>query len=132
MISSRNVNPEFDYVRLESYSGLSKKVLKKTRHENIEEAITDVVRNVPGGEFLMNAKLYVIDGKYFAVEGDVWGTDHEEIKGFQVGDLVQWRVLTVRKTGRITSLVDADDCMVIPEGEEKAERVPYDKLVKLE
>ena len=132
MISSRNVDPNLDYVRLESYSGLSKKVLKKSRHETVEEAVTDVVRDVPGGEFIMNAKLYSIGGKYYAVEGDIWGTDREEMKGFEVGDLVQWRVLTVRKQGRIASLVDGENCMVIPEGSDKGELVNYDKLVKLE
>jgi hypothetical protein len=132
MISSRNVDSDLNYVRLESYSGLSRRVLKKSRHENMEEAISDVVRDVPGGEFLMNAKMYLIRGKYFAVEGDVWGTERNEMKGFATGDRVQWKVLTVRKVGRIAGLVDDEHCMVICDGNERAERVRYDQIVKLD
>jgi hypothetical protein len=73
MISNRNVDSKMDYVLIKNYVGGSKKELKRYKGKTIEEAIDKVVKATPGGEFLKNVKLYVIDSKYYAVEGDVWG-----------------------------------------------------------
>ncbi|MBI3503060.1 MAG: hypothetical protein HY063_14835 [Bacteroidetes bacterium] len=52
------------------------------RNESIQQAVDAVVKKVDGGEYLMNAKIWLIirsgggfvpDRYYYAVEGDVWG-----------------------------------------------------------
>lgn len=73
MISNRNVDSNFEYSVISNYAGGSKAELKKSKATTIEEAINRTVRNVPGGEFVMNARIYIVKDKYFAVEGDVWG-----------------------------------------------------------
>jgi len=131
MISNRNVDTRFEYEQLRSYVGLSKKELKKSRNESIEEAVDRTVKSVPGGEFMMNAKLYQVNGAYYAVEGDVWGNSKEEMKGFETGDLVQWTNNLITKKGRISGLVNSEECMVKEEGEGKSVMVKYSKLVKV-
>ena len=73
MISNRNVDSKMDYVLIKNYAGSSKKELKRNKDVSIEKAIDKVVKATPGGEFLKNVRIYIVDGKYYAVEGDVWG-----------------------------------------------------------
>ncbi len=73
MISNRNIDRSLNYKPLLNYAGGSKRELKKSRCTSLQEAVDKTVKKVPNGEFLMNVKLYLIKGKYFAVEGDVWG-----------------------------------------------------------
>ncbi len=77
MVSNRNVDSQTNYVLIKNYVGGSKKELKKARYTSMEDAVDAVVRTTTGGEFMKNAKVYLIrkgDKKvYFAVEGDVWG-----------------------------------------------------------
>ncbi|MBW7868881.1 MAG: hypothetical protein H3C31_11200 [Brumimicrobium sp.] len=100
IVSTRNIDSSIDYVPLKSYSGGSKNELRKTVGINLKEAVNNNLRTVPGGEYIMNAKFYIYRGKYYAVEGDVWGmktkvseTGDEavEYRGFRVGDKVLWR-----------------------------------------
>ena len=60
MISNRNVDPKLDYSLLSSYSGGSQRELKKSKAITIEDAVDQTVRKVPGGEFLMNTKLFKV------------------------------------------------------------------------
>lgn len=73
IVSTRNIQSSEKYVLLTTYSGGNKKELRKSQCKTIQEAINKTVKSVPGGEYLMNAKVYSIDSEYFAVEGDVWG-----------------------------------------------------------
>ena len=80
MISDRNVDSKADYVLLKSYAGGSnkevKKALKKTKATTLDQAVDETVRNVAGGEFLKNVKVYGVKKKknmYLVVEGAVWG-----------------------------------------------------------
>jgi hypothetical protein len=76
MVSTRNIDPNLDYSLISTYSGGSKRELKKSRAKSIEDAIDQTVKKVPGGEFAMNVKIYTvrkINREYIAVEGDVWG-----------------------------------------------------------
>lgn len=76
MISNRNIDTKENYVLIERYVNDSKREIKKSKAKTIEEAIDKTVKNVNGGEFIKNAKIYMIQKKnkyYFAVEGDVWG-----------------------------------------------------------
>lgn len=80
MISNRNVDSKMEYKLIKNYVGGSKREFRKHKGKSLEEAIDNVVRSVPGGEFLKNVKIYHIDGKYYAVEGDIWGFPIEENK----------------------------------------------------
>ncbi len=73
MVSNRNIDSKMEYVSLKNYTGGSRKELRRYKSESLEGAIDQVVKAVPGGEFLKNVKIYVVNKKYYAVEGDVWG-----------------------------------------------------------
>lgn len=131
MISNRNVNTEFNYMPIKTYAGMSKNELKRIKNESIEEAVDQTVKSVPGGEFIMNAKIYQINGEYFAVEGDVWGNEIGEFRGFKVGNRVRWKSNFKTKTGIITSLLNNVECMVKEDGESGSTKIEYDKLDKI-
>ena len=132
MISNRNVDPTLDYEIISTYSGGSKRELRKTRAITIEDAITQTVKKIPGGEFLMNTKIYIVNDKYFAVEGDVWGVGTNiAYRGFMVGDKVVWKVMGVVKEGTVKSLKDDKTCFVETEDGIIVEK-KYDQISKAE
>jgi hypothetical protein len=134
MISNRNVDPKLNYDVISTYSGGSNKELKKSRAVTIEDAIDQTVRKVPGGEFLMNAKIYLVNLKYLAVEGDVWGIKTNiSYRGFQVGDKVTWKALgnLKFKTGTIKALKNDQSCYIETENGETVEK-KYDDISKSE
>lgn len=113
MISNRNVDTGFEYKVISSYAGGSNTELKKSEATSIEDAIDQTVRNVPGGEFIMNAQIYVIKDKYFAVEGDVWGQkENANHLGFSIGDTVTWKEWGNYKTGTIKAFKDTEKCII--------------------
>jgi hypothetical protein len=120
MISTRNIDPNQTYTVLATYSGGSNRELRKSKATSIEHAIDLVVKRVPGGEFLMNAKIYIVrrsrnpQRQRYAVEGDVWGVETEvSYRGFKVGDRVMWKAgIGKYKSGVITSLKDDRTCLV--------------------
>jgi hypothetical protein len=131
MISNRNIDPNLmEYELLTTYVGGSKKEIKRSKALSIEEAIDQTVRSIPGGEFIMNAKIYLVNGEYFVVEGDVWGTkENIMFKGFKVGDKVTWRESRAYKTGVITSLKDDRTCLIKLDNNEVIEK-KYDDITK--
>lgn len=132
MISNRNVNPKLSYIVLSTYAGGSKKELLRSRATSIENAVDKTVKKIPGGEFLMNAKIYLINARYFAVEGDVWGlTNNIEYRGFKVGDTVAWKKMGKYMTGTIQSLKDDKTCLIETENGSITE-VKYDDISKVE
>lgn len=131
MISNRNIDTDFDYERLGSYVELTKRQKKRSRNETIPEAINSTVQSVPGGEFIMNAKVYLVNSKYFAVEGDVWGAKSKEYRGFEIGDIVQWSTMIGKKRGVITGFANKEEFMVQQDGEEMSELVKIKKLFKV-
>lgn len=136
MISNRNVNPELKYEVITTYSGGSKKEFKKSRATSIEDAIDQTVRKVPGGEFVMNAKIYLVKGKYIAVEGDVWGNPAKQsYRGFKVGDIVTWKTKSIKSgtkylTGKIATLKDDKSCLVKEDETGKTMELLYDEITK--
>jgi len=139
MISNRNVDPNLQYKALTTYSGGSKRELKKSKAKSIEAAIDQTVKKIPGGEFLMNCKIYIVKTKYIAVEGDVWGnTTNIQFRGFKVGDKVTWKkkdIINGAKylTGTITALKDDKTCYVkIDEELDSLVELPYDDITKIE
>lgn len=139
MISNRNVESKADYVLLKNYAGGDmreiKKALKKTKAVTLDQAVDETVRNVAGGEFLKNVKVYGVkkkDKMYLFVEGDVWGlTDNISYRGFKIGDIVQWKDFTGTHKGKITGLTDSEKCMVREEGKENSESQKYANLTKV-
>jgi len=133
MISNRNVDPTtMQYVVISTYSGGSKRELKKSRAKTIEDAIDKTVRRIPGGEFLLNAKIYSVKRKYLAVEGDVWGLESNlSYRGFKIGDKVTWKNLGNFKTGIIKSLKNDKTCLIETDNGVILEK-KYDEISKAE
>ncbi len=80
MVSTRNIETSIKYVVVQKNFELTKKDKKRSRAETIQEAVDAAVKKVDGGEYLMNARIYLIKHDYFfaysyyyAVDGDVWG-----------------------------------------------------------
>ena len=75
MISTRNIDSNVEYKLLKRYVGAENK--ESSRATTLQEAIDQTVMEVPGGEYLMNARVFLISldesNYYFAVSGDVWG-----------------------------------------------------------
>lgn len=135
MVSNRNVDPDLKYKLITTYSGGSEKELKKSKFISIEQAIDNTIKKTPGGEFLMNAKIYLVDNKYIAVEGDIWGIEgFASYKGFKVGDKVTWKTSLIKGkdyiTGTITSLKDDKECLIKIDNQDKITEVEYTKLSK--
>ena len=132
MISNRNVDTGFEYSVISTYAGGSNAELKKSKATSIEDAIDQTVRNVPGGEFIMNARIYLIKEKYFAVEGDVWGQkNNANHRGFSIGDKVTWKEWGNHKTGTVKAFKDTEKCILDVDGGGTTEK-KYDDLNKTE
>lgn len=139
MISNRNINPNLNYQALSTFENSSKREIKKSKAKTVEDAIENTVKSVPGGEFLMNVKIYAVSGKYYAVQGDVWGNaENQSFKGFKVGDVVTWKVFSIEKAsniykkGTITSLKSDKECLIKVEETGKTIDLEYDKISKAE
>lgn len=135
MISNRNVDPALNYKLISNYSGGSDREVKKSKAVNLEMAIDQTVKKVPGGEFLMNAKIYVVNKKYFAAEGDVWGISSDkstaEFNGFKIGDKVTWKKFGKFRTGKIEAFKDNANCLVKDE-DSKTVEIKYIDLTKIQ
>lgn len=116
IISQRNIDMKENYELLASYQGGNKKKIKKTKCTTIEDAVNATVKDIPGGEFLMNAKIYRREGLfqfYYAVEGDVWGTKTDSgFHGFKIGDVVTWKYRKGYQTGQIKSYINNEKCLI--------------------
>ena len=143
VISTRNVDVDgsTQYKQLKTYVGLTKKQKRKAKAKDIEEAVNVAVKSVPGGEYLTNAKLYMILKPYkwkaekrfaYIIEGDVWGVGGDvTMKGFRVGDKVFYSSVQGQKQGVIVELKDDKQAAIRIEGQEKIELVNYEKLTKM-
>lgn len=134
MISTRNIDPKLNYEVISRYSGGSKLELRKTRALTIQDAIDNTVRKVPGGEYLLNVKVYIVNNRYFAVEGDVWGEkSNATFRGFKAGDKVTWKININFKnefhSGIIKSLKDDKTCLIEDENGQVVEK-KYDEITK--
>jgi len=144
MLSHRNVNPKLDYQVLSTYAGGSPKERKQSRSVTIEDAIDQTVKKVPGGEFLMKAKIFIVktpgkhkdlEGKktnlFYFCEGDVWGsTTNVTYRGFKVGDKVIVDGI-INSLATIKSLKDDKTCFIM-RIDGVIEEVKYDRISKAE
>jgi hypothetical protein len=133
MISNRNIDPSGNYKMIKSYSSDTKSEIKHLKLITIEQAIDHVVKKVPGGEYLMNVKIFIYHEKYFVVEGDVWGLENAEItqKGFKAGDSVTWKKSGKFVKGKITALRDDKTCLIEDESGKIIE-MKYENVIKAE
>lgn len=136
MISKRNVIPSDDYERLRTYAGSSSKKelkheVKRVKAKTIDQAVDYTVKNTPGGEFLTNVKVYMVDGTYFVVHGDVWGHKSQEadFKGWKVGDKIWYKSVFGQKKGTIVDLKSSEEATIQLE-DGKLLNIKYDKLNK--
>ncbi len=131
MISSKNINNLADYELVAAYARGNQKKITKSKAETIQEALEQTVREVPGGVFVMNAKIYLVKKKYFAVEGDVWGLKkNANYKGFSVGDHVMWKTVSGYKKGTVEAIKDSESCVVIEDGTVNRTTIKYVKLMR--
>jgi phage tail sheath protein FI len=132
MISNRNIDGSTNYVLLKSYMGANQKELRKSKAVTVQDAIEQVVKSTPGGEFLKNVKLYTTSKKYFAVEGDVWGfAANANFQGFAVGDKVKWTKLFKNYTGTIVDLKNDKACTIKRDSDSNITEVDYTDLTKI-
>lgn len=128
MISTRNVETKTDYVLIRNYMGGTKKELKRSKAKDLKDAVNNLVKQTPGGEFVKNAKVYLVNGKYYAVEGDIWGVAQNiNFRGFKVGDIVQYK----GNKYTITELKNDKVC-TIKDDNEKIREVSYDDLKRID
>ena len=134
MISNRNIDSKMNYQLITTYSGGSDKEIRKSKATTLEEATDNTVKKVPGGEFIMNVKIYHVKGKYFAVEGDVWGTAGSVVayRGFKIGDKVTWKKFNKFYTGKITALKDNETCYVQIDNDNSMVELLYDNITKVD
>lgn len=137
MISNRNVDPNLKYSIITTYSGGSNRELKKSEAKTIEDAIDATVKKIPGGEFVMNVKIYLVyhtwgEKRFFAVEGDVWGNPSvQSFRGFKVGDRVTWKKRGDFYNGTITALKDDKSCFIEEDISDKTTEHLYDEITKI-
>lgn len=139
MVSSRNVDLESgQYELIKTYAGSSskkelKKEFKKVQAKNLEEAIDYTVKSTAGGEFLANVKVFLLNGTYFIVQGDVWGKKGvvADYKGFKVGDRVQYTRAMVKRTGEISDLKNNEEATIKEDKDGGYHVIKYDKLIKV-
>ena len=77
MVSNRNIDTKSEYVELRTYV-TAKVTLKKDN--SLDKAIDEVVKGVPGGEYLHNVKISIKGDRRLKIEGDVWGIDGKDIR----------------------------------------------------
>ncbi len=127
IISNRNVSTKENYQVIRSYVGVSKKEIKRNKSKTIDGSIALVLQQVPGGEFLMNCKVYKVDSKYYSVSGDVWGVSGSiNFQGFKVGDKVKYG----SHMAIIKNLTTDKKCTIAYD--DKVKEVDYTDLIKIE
>jgi hypothetical protein len=108
MISNRNIDHNTEYQLLSRYQGANRNQMMSSRCVNIQDAINQTVKEVPGGEYLMNAKIYLVNNMYYVVEGDVWGIPVTGVTFsgyYKIGDMVSWKAgLNIFKEGKIVAI----------------------------
>lgn len=134
MVSNRNIETSEDYVLIATYKGAAKNDLKKATAVNLQQAVDNTVKGVPGGEYLMNVRVFLVTnrrGRYrYAVEGDVWGKSGEiRHKGIAVGDKVTMKKAGKYKDATVVTLIDANHCLIeFDDGKRK--EVEYEEILK--
>ena len=88
MLSDKHIDSKSTYEKLAVNVGIGKKEIKKSKADNIETAINQVIAKIPGAEYLTNVKIYAVRGNYLAVSGDAWGKDGKNLISPKTGEKV--------------------------------------------
>lgn len=132
-ISSRNIDTSVSYDLLKRYAGSGNKEVKRNAATTIDAAMENVIKSTPGGEYLMNVKIYKVEEKY-SVEGDVWGlASKNDIRGFKVNDEVVFKRGSKVTKGVVIGLIDSQKCYVRfkdDKGKDIEREMRYDDLSK--
>ena len=103
------------------------------RATSLDNAIDNVVKQTPGGEFVKNVKVYIVNKKYFAVEGDIWGLQSgQNMRGYTLGSKVQYPCGVSKCIGKITDLTNDKVCQVKNDETGKVTTEKYSDLKKAE
>ncbi len=133
MISSRNIDTAVKYDLLKRYAGSGQRELERNAATTIDGAMENVIKSTPGGEYLMNVKIYNVLGKY-SIEGDVWGlANRTDIRGFKINDEVVFKRGSKVIKGKIIGLIDNQKCYVKfqdDRGKDVEREMKYDDLTK--
>jgi hypothetical protein len=132
-ISSRNIDTSANYELLKRYAGSGNKEVTRNAATTIDAAMENVIKSTPGGEYLMNVKIYKVEEKY-SIEGDVWGiASKSDIRGFRVNDEVVFKRSGKVTKGFILGLIDSQKCYVRfkdDRGKDIDREMKYDDLSK--
>lgn len=133
LLSNRNYDKSQNYELLKQ----DVQVKVKTKKDDvIERAVDKATSSVPGGEHLQNVTLWVSpSGKKLKLQGDVYGIRPAEVpqastQTWKVGDKVQYKTLTGRKTGVIIDVSNNEEATIKLDDSGNSETVPYKKLMK--
>lgn len=121
VLSSKQIDFNKKYCLKQSFAGSSNKELKKNASptNNINEALDNLIKSVPGGIFVMNARiLYGLHG--VTVTGDVYGLCDEEDKkenaqtqnSFSVGDDVMFKKGESFIKAEIEAIKNDNECII--------------------
>ena len=98
MISTRNVDMSRKYEPLSTYAGGSQEELKAARADKIEDAVNVTVQKIPGGEFIMNAKIYMVN--LLEVTKNATKTIVQQSNGRVVSEKIgEWNVVAQKEVG---------------------------------
>lgn len=131
----QKLDDKIKYELLASNVGGGYKELNDTRMKGIKtipEAVKRVIDNVPGGVYMKNAKITIVDNGLVSIEGDVWGikSANVNIKGFSVGNYVIYQKGSKITKAQVSALKDSETCFILEFGEDKPIEVPYLNLTK--
>lgn len=119
IISNKTIDLNKKYCLLKAFAGSAKNELKKNASpvNNIDEAINNLLKDVPGGLFLMNARI--VYGVYgVSITGDVYGLcdnssdDNLLTSQFKIGDYILWENNGSYLKGSIESQKDDDEFII--------------------
>lgn len=131
LVSNRNYDKSVNYELLQREVQVK---VKTKKNDVLERAVDKATSSVPGGEYLQNVSIWVSpSGKKLKLKGDVYGIKQsgtETTNGqWKVGDKVQYKTPTGRKTGEIIDVSDPEQATVKLENG-NSDKVKYKYLMK--
>ena len=81
MIATRNIDSSATYTMLQVHSGGENADFRAAKATTMEDSCDVLVRSVPGGEYVRNAKILRVEnwrGSFYVAQGDVWGVRAEK------------------------------------------------------
>ena len=72
IISTRNVSVDKTPKKLGVVTFKNKRETRKFKAVDLKQAV-DLTLKKYQGDFITNARIYLIGGRYYSVEGDIWG-----------------------------------------------------------